>query len=436
VVAAAALLGLGWALRRRALGPLLLILTLVSVSAYLLRLGSPYANAKVLMILSPAVLLAAVLGVVFLADARRRVEATLLAVVLAGAVLGSNALAYHGVQSAPYHRYRELLRINERFAGKGPTLFGEYDEFAGYLLRDTRPYAEPEHALEYAGEPARSPNGLVDPVHRPSVKTPIDIDDLNPQYVQSLPTLVLRRSPTVSRPPANFRRVFAGRYYDVWRRERGPGAPKVRDHLALGADVFSPGGAPRCSDVRNLAREARRIGGELAYVERPQLAKFDPLISLLLRQAPSRWFRYGAYPHAIVPDGQGDIQGPVHLRQGGRVRLWLEGSFARGVKVTVDGRKAGEVAYESGNPGQYLPVGELRLEPGTHWVHLFRGGGSLWPGNGGGSPSSIVHIGPLVFSPAANEDRTVRTVSASYAAKLCGRSLDWIEVVTARGGPG
>lgn len=434
VVAAAALLGLGWALRRRALGPLMLILTLVSVSAYLLRLGSPYANAKVLMILSPAVLLAAVLGAVALADARRRVGATLLAIVLAAAVLGSNALAYHGVQSAPYHRYRELLNINERFGGKGPTLLSEYDEYAGFLLRNTRPYAEPEQNPDYAGEPARHPSGLRDPNHRPSVKSSLDIDDLQPQFVQSLPTLVLRRSPTVSRPPANFRRVFAGRYYDVWRRERGAGAPEVRAHLALGADVFSPGGVPRCRDVRYLALTARRIGGELAYVERPKLAMFDPLIPLLQRQAPTRWFRYGAYPHAIVPDGQGDLQGPVRLPQGGRLRLWLEGSFGRGVQVTVDGRKIGEVAYEPGNAGQYLPVGEVRLAPGSHWVHLFRGGGSLWPGNGGGSQSSLVHIGALVFSTPVNEDRTVRTVSASDAGKLCGRSLDWIEVLAPRGG--
>jgi hypothetical protein len=434
VVAAAALLGLGWALRRRAFGPLLLILTLVSVSAYLLRVGSPYANAKVLMILSPAVLLAAVLGVLALADARRRAEATLLAVVLAGAVLGSNALAYHSVQGAPYHRYRELLKINERFAGKGPALFSEYDEYAGYMLRDARPYAIPEQPLVYAGPPARHPSGLADPNHHPSVKSPLDIDDLEPQYVQSVPTLVLRRSPTVSRPPANFRRVFTGRYYDVWRRERGPGAPEVRDHLALGADVFSPGGIPPCRDVRTLAREARRIGGELAYVDRPQLAMFDPLVYLLKRQAPARWFRFGAYPRALVPDGQGSLQGPVRLPQGGRVRLWLEGSFSRGVQVEVDGRKLGEVAYEPGNAGQYLLVGEMRLAPGSHWVHLFRGGGSLWPGNGGGSQSSSVHVGPLVFSTPVNEERTVRTVSASDAGKLCGRSLDWIEVVAPRGG--
>jgi hypothetical protein len=155
----------------------------------------------------------------------------------------------------------------------------------------------------------------------------------------------------------------------------------------------------------------------------------DPLMVLLQGQAPSRWFRYGAYPRAIVPAGQGVIVGWVLLPYGGRLRLWLEGSFTRRVQVTVDGHRVGKVAYEPGNAGQYLPVGELSLGPGRHRVQLFRGGGSLRPGNGGGSRASNVHIGPLVFSTEVNEDRAVRTIPASAAEKLCGRSLDWIEVL-------
>jgi len=426
LVAGAALLGLAWAVRRRALGPLLLIVTLGLVSVYLLRRGSPYADAKVLMLLSPAVLLAAMLGVASLGDARRRLEATLLAVVLGGAVLGSNALAYHSVQNAPYARYDELLEINDRFAGQGPALFSEYDEYAPYLLHDMRPYSQPEYPHGYrGGDPARDPNGLADPDHRPSVKTPLDIDDLTNAYVQSLPMLVLRRSPTVSRPPANFRRVFRGRYYDVWRRERGPAARRVRTHLPLGPSVFAPGAIPRCRSVRELARQARRIGGELAYVRRPGLVMLDPLKT----EAPAGWFTYGAYPRALVPAGQGAIEGSVRLRQGGRHRLWLEGSFGRGVRVVVDGREVGEVAYEPGNPGQYLSVGEVELEPGRHTVRVVRGGGDLRPGNGGGAQSSARHVGPLVFSPQSNERRAVETVSPARASRLCGLKLDWIEVV-------
>jgi hypothetical protein len=429
LVAGAALLGVAWAARRRALGPLLMIGTLVVVSAYLLRRGSPYADAKVLMILSPAVLLAAVLGVASLGGVRRRLEATLLAIVLAGAVLASNAIAYHGVQNAPYDRYEELLEINDRFAGRGPALFSEYDEYASYLLHDMRPYSQPEYPHGYrVGDPARDPNGLVDPDHKPSVKTPLDIDDLTNDYVQSLPLLVLRRSPTVSRPPANFRRVFEGRYYDVWRRQRGPGARRVLAHLPLGPNVFAPSAVPSCGSVRELARRARRIGGELAYVRRPRLARLDPSET----EVPAGWFAYGAYPRALVPAGQGALEGSVRLGRGGRYRVWLEGSFGRGVGVAIDGRDLGRVAYEPGNPGQYLPVGEVELAPGRHTVRLLRGGGDLHPGNGSTSQSSSRHVGPLVFSPRSNERRAVRSVAAEDADRLCGRRLDWIEVV----GPG
>jgi hypothetical protein len=115
------------------------------------------------------------------------------------------------------------------------------------------------------------------------------------------------------------------------------------------------------------------------------------------------------------------------------VRLWVEGSFGRGIKVAVDGREVGGVSYEPGNPGQYLPVGELRLEPGTHTVEILRGGGDLRPGNGGGDQSSANHIGPLVLSPESNERREVQVVAPEQADTLCGRRLDWIEVVSPAG---
>ena len=70
---AAALLGLGWALRRRSLGPVLLAATLGIASLFLLRRGSPYADAKVLMILSPVVPFLALLGAASLWRGRLRI---------------------------------------------------------------------------------------------------------------------------------------------------------------------------------------------------------------------------------------------------------------------------------------------------------------------------------------------------------------------------
>ena len=45
-------------------------------------------------------------------------------------------MQYHASNLAPTARYQELSRIDSRFAGRGPALFTDYDEYALYSLRD------------------------------------------------------------------------------------------------------------------------------------------------------------------------------------------------------------------------------------------------------------------------------------------------------------
>jgi hypothetical protein len=447
IALAAAALGAAWALRRRALGPLLLLGGVGIASLYLFRRGSPYADAKIMMVLSPAMLLSAMLGGVALRDMGQRAIGLALAVVLAGAVLASNALAYHDAQLAPFPRFDELLRIDHRLDGKGPALVTEYDELSQYFLRDADPYSQPEWPHGYRVSDGYRGSGLGDPERRPSIKTPLDLDDLTTKYVQSIGTIVIRRSPTVSRPPSNYRRTFAGRYYEVWQRRPGTRGTVVR-HVPLGRNVFEPAGRPRCGDVRRLSREARRLHGRLAYVPRPRLSATLPLEMVAVHQpipgghppgrvtrvnaaAPAGWFAYAAYPGGIVPTGQGRLDATVDLPAGGPFRLWLEGSFGRSVSVEIDGRSAGQVSHEQGNPGQYLRLSTVALRPGRHRLVIRQSGGGLAPGNGG-SDSSLRHIGPVVFSPPLNERPAGQWVSPARAGFLCDRSLDWIELVVPR----
>jgi hypothetical protein len=65
--------GLAWAVRRRALGPLLLLAVLGLPSIYLAKRASPYADAKVMAIFSTVVLLFVVLGALALWRGRWRV---------------------------------------------------------------------------------------------------------------------------------------------------------------------------------------------------------------------------------------------------------------------------------------------------------------------------------------------------------------------------
>ena len=62
--------------------------------------------------------------------------APLLALALAGGVFASDAIQYHASNLAPTARYEELAQVNSRFAGRGPTLFTDFDEYSLYGLRD------------------------------------------------------------------------------------------------------------------------------------------------------------------------------------------------------------------------------------------------------------------------------------------------------------
>lgn len=410
--------------RQRACGPVLFFASLVPVSLYLLHRGSPYADGKVLAIASPAIVLAAVSAVIALSSHRRlRVPAGALALALGLGVLGSNALAYRDVQNAPGERYAELLRIDDRFAGQGPTLLTEYDEYSGYLLRRTQVQSEPESRLGYQAPPFRRPSGVNDPRHRPGVKSSLDIDDLDPAYVQRQRLLLIRHSPATSRPPANYTRRFRGRYYDVWQKDAGK--PPVRGHLPLGRNAFSPSATPACGRVLALASRAQRRGGDLAYVARPGLVS----AGFVTNPKANAWFQYGAYPRSLVVSGEGQAVSRVSLPAGGVYRIWIGGSFARAVRVAVDGRVVGSVSYEPGNPGQYFALGRVRLDRGPHRVTIARDGGDLRPGDAGGGRGSLAFVTPAVFSPEPNESLEVRTIPPSRATELCGRRLDWIEIV-------
>jgi hypothetical protein len=409
-----------WALRRRAWGPLLLAAVVAPVTVYLLQRGTPYADAKVLMIASPAVLLLALLGALALSAGRTRWVGRGVLAVLGAGVLASNALAYHDVSLAPYDRYSELLEINDRLADRGPVIFNEYDEFAKYFLRDTVLQAQPEWPHQTRGEPFASPNALVDPARRPSVKTPFDLDDFEEDYLATAAYLVTRRSPLASRPPSGWREAWEGDHYRVWERA---GDVEVVDHLALGPTVLEPGAQPPCEALGALAARAEAAGARLAYVERSP----GPVVLPAQMDPSPNWEPFAEFPGAVALSGPGRAGTTVEVPRPQRLHVWLEASVSREVTVTVDGREVGTVAGHLNNPGAYLPVGEVALDAGAHDVSITMAGGTLAPGDG--YRAGQRQIGPLVFSPPGDERRAVRTIDPADHRELCGRSLDWVEVV-------
>jgi hypothetical protein len=97
--------------------------------------------------------------------------------------------------------------------------------------------------------------------------------------------------------------------------------------------------------------------------------------------------------------------------------------------VLVNEEEVGSVQYELGNPGQFLDLGETSIEAGEQHITVTQTGGDLRPGNGG-SRAGLRHLGPVVFSPASNEEPKTLRVAPEDWRSLCDRRLDWVEVLT------
>ncbi len=385
VVIASAALGTMWAVRRRRLAPLLLLAGNGIAAAYLLTRASPYAGAKVMMIFSLTVVATAMLGPAALYDSGRRMEAWGLATVIAAGVLWTNGLAFHDVSLAPRARLSELSAIGQRFSGQGPAFYNLADEFAAYFLRQVAPT-----------DPVLSPPAPRPGIIAPAGRAPWDPDDLTLTTVENFRLLVIGNGALASRPPANYRLAYPGRFYEVWQRTA---IPAVLEHLPLGTPG-APEAIPRCGVVRAMALRAAHDHARLAYVARPPVPVYGP---------------------SAVP--QPTIAGPVTISQSGAYRVAVEGDISPKLDIFVDGHPVGTIADELGPPGQITPVGSLTLAAGMHAVKIVRAGNKLVPGDGGG-----VALGRVLFVSGAGAP-PVSEINPSQASSLCGRELDWIEIV-------
>jgi hypothetical protein len=404
VVIAGAGAGLAFAWARRAWGVFAFIVGGLAATALIWLLGSPWVEAKALATASPAVPLAALLGGLWLWTAGRRAAGGALVVVIAGGILWSNALAYREVNLAPRDRLAELETIGTVVAGEGPTLMTEYEPYGvRHFLRNGD--AEGASELRRRRVPLASGETL-------TKGDSADTDMLDPDGLMLYRTLVLRRSPVQSRPPAAYRLVWSGDSYEVWQRPPGPAAS---ERLALGSER-DPLAVPRCADVAALARSASR--GSLVAATRPRAIA----VSLAAAAYPDGWALPGAPAHPQPREG-GQLVVSVHVRRAARYTVWLGGSVRPRVRLLVDGDAAGSVRHVLGHSGQYVLLGSARLSAGEHEIELDFGGADLHPGSGGAASS----IGPLVLSAADPAETRIVRVDADRARRLCGRAWDWIE---------
>ena len=407
----AGLIGLTVAWRQQAWELLLYVAGLTIGCVLVVNFGSPWVDAKGLATASPAPVLAGMAGAAALFERRHRVEGVLIAGAIAVGVLWSNVLAYHDVTLAPRGQLAELTTINEEFGGEGPTLLNEFSPYgARDLLRDM----DPESPSELRPRPVPLRSGQV-----LQKGASADIDAFQLRAVLVYQTLVLRRSGTGSRPPSIYRLVWAGRYYEVWQRPT-PAPSDILEHLSLGSR-YQPAVKPNCADVVRLAGLAQN-GGVLATVERPPTTTVElsstPYPAGLQRGTEDRRALYLRRRTTLILDARAPSSG--------RYDVWLGGSFLSRLSLSVDGTSLAKRRHELNWPGQLSLMGETELTAGTHRVTLTYKGPDLHPGSDGEPPFGT---GPLVLSRGTSEDLPVTYVSPAHSRALCGKRLDWIEVL-------
>jgi hypothetical protein len=286
---------------------------------------------------------------------------------------------------APRERLTELHDMAPLIAGHGPTLVLDFEIYADrHFLRA----ADPEGAtdLRYR-RVARRDGQLFEEL------TTAEVDEVATADLWVYRTLVRRRSPIASRPPAAFRLRVVGDAFEAW--ERDPHAAQPLSHVPLG-DARNLATVPKCADVRTLARTpgVRTLAAA---------ARSGPVITDLVQGAA------------------------VDVPSAGRWRVWIGGATLGRLTVKVDGRPAGSHRHELAHGGQWLRFDTLELQRGTHRVTFEYERGWAGRGREGAQPA----LGPLALSPVQEEDDPpVTTVAPADYRRLCdGRRYDWIEAL-------
>ena len=436
----AALFALFMGVRRRSFGvPFYVLVALFGSGVVYFSGGTPWVIGKSLAFSSPAVLAAALAGAGMLWGAKReagtlglvrRLGAGFVIAALGGGVLWSNALAYHDVTLAPRAPLRELQHINKLIAGKGPTFMNMYEVYADrHFLREGAPVEPAEYRSVTL--PLREGTALTESAWA-------DLDSFPLSTLEPYRSIVTRRSPAESRPPSSYNLIYSGTYYQLWQRPVQP-ARQVLEHIPLGESntlpycgksedgeykplcSLNPVASPTCAFVERVAHRAAAERASLVAYQRPEpiTVRGDDLVW------PAGWI-HNEEEHTLVPTVPGTAIAHIRFASAQRYELWLGGSFARGFEVSVDGRHVGTVRNELNSFDEYVSVADVFLTPGIHTFTFTYPHANLAPGSGLGE---FTYLEQISLEPLQSPPHRLLEVAPAQARTLCGRQLDWIEVV-------
>jgi hypothetical protein len=398
--------GLLVSLRRRDAGVLVAAIATGLVLLILIPRVSPYFGGKVYAMASPVVVWIAGVGLCSLNWRRLRPLMMLAGAAIVAAIVVSDLLAYHTDQPSPTSRMLEIEATAKHVAGHGAVLFNESDQFIKYFAGNTDTIAPFESITPDQVQLINPSANIFDYF--------FDLDQETLAYVESFPVIVTRRSPIVSRPPANYRLFYSNSLYLGWEREA---RPVVLAHLPLQSE-WQGSLTPPCTAVASLVANAPR-GSELIQAVTPPDTGFSVLY------APTRPFSWGINqdPYfSVTPHGPGKVFETVRVPVGGLYRAWVQGSFPRPMRVLVDGRTVGQVDGID-SPDQWSQAGVVHLSAGKHVLEIYRGGGRIYPGDG----AFEAEVGYVMLAKAGPE--VLHTVPVSRWRSLCSSPADWIELV-------
>ncbi|MGH2864923.1 MAG: hypothetical protein ACRDJX_06695, partial [Solirubrobacteraceae bacterium] len=241
---------------------------------------------------------------------------------------------------------------------------------------------------------------------------PLDLEKLAPSALLAYPLIVTRVDPAASRPPAAYRLLWHGRYYQVWGRR--PGARAALAHVALSG---SP--AARCATIKRLAQAPAAGGRErLVAARAPRIVR----IPLARSAHPSDW---GRERKALVMGDPGTLRARFTLPASGTWELWVQGDIMPTVRIDVDGRPLATISGQlSGNSlvPDTTPAIAVQLLAGAHRLTLTRTSPGLGPGETGSAVLDAIFLTP------ANDSPTLRSVPLARWRSLCAGEYQWIEI--------
>jgi hypothetical protein len=173
--------------------------------------------------------------------------------------------------------------------------------------------------------------------------------------------------------------------------------------------------------VANLALLAQSHGAQLVGASPPETIGIDVASASHPTWAKSRL--------GLLMTPHGRLGATFIVPRTGVWDLWLQGEIMPPVAVSIDGHRlasiSGQLTGVATDPDTMAPL-RVRLAAGSHRLRIARGGANpLAPGSGGSAILDSIFLTPAGVGAQA----TLNITPAAQWRALCGRRLEWIEVV-------